>query len=292
LIPYQLSSLWPSLLSHHSQPTSLKVDTLDPEVDGFKLNPSAPCPKINFLRQAYFQSKGFKELTSAGLYSYCRELYAEKVNNATYGAEDFFMCGDSLLSAHCASSPLPVELDDGTYEGVFQCVTQLMYLDGALRYGANSVVGVDPDYSTKAREKCRLQTSGALTEIYDKASAPEPKPLALTAAHDLSMICILTALGVYDGVWPSYAEPIILEVYEDPQHSGSAEDRMFRILRKGQPLYLPTCLNKGTKELCPLAALKEQIGPDFFSSQGLAQACQVPEDAVSASEGAFAGSPI
>jgi hypothetical protein len=53
-----------------------------------------------------------------------------------------------------------------------------------------------------------------LQDIYNLFTAPAPRPkFSLISGHDTTLFPILTALGVFDGLWPHYAGRIVFELY-------------------------------------------------------------------------------
>lgn len=63
--------------------------------------------------------------------------------------------------------------------------------------------------------------------------------LPVGAGHDTTVLPLLSAWGVWDGQWPSYASIITLELYE------TSDGHYFRLLYAGKELKLPTC-SQGT----------------------------------------------
>merc|ERR1719174_68721 len=68
------------------------------------------------------------------------------------------------------------------------------------------------------------------------------------SSHDETMISVLAALGIWDGVWPPYTDSMVLEVYR----SKDKKQAYFRWLRSAKPLPMPWCTGSkaGPSGLC------------------------------------------
>ncbi|CAB1097137.1 unnamed protein product [Ectocarpus sp. CCAP 1310/34] len=68
-----------------------------------------------------------------------------------------------------------------------------------------------------------------------EAGMPSTPKLAIFSGHDSTLVPILTALKIYDDVWPPYASYITLDVAEEEQGGG----RLVRVVFNGREAVLP-----------------------------------------------------
>ncbi|CAM9787358.1 unnamed protein product [Ectocarpus sp. 12 AP-2014] len=113
------------------------------------------------------------------------------------------------------------------------------------------------------REMARLSLGPFLAELltlvgargYEtgvpEAGMPSTPKLAIFSGHDSTLVPILTALKIYDDVWPPYASYITLDVAEDEQGGG----RLVRVVFNGREAVLPGA--KGP--WVPLLELQERL---------------------------------
>jgi len=71
----------------------------------------------------------------------------------------------------------------------------------------------------------------------------------LYSAHDTTIMAVLNALNIWDGVWPSFASSMITEYYGPPNPS-------IRILYNYEPVPLPDCARL---EFCPIKAFQDIV---------------------------------
>jgi acid phosphatase len=83
----------------------------------------------------------------------------------------------------------------------------------------------------------------------------------LYSAHDTTIMPILNALNIWDGLWPTFASFIVTEYYEGPTPQ-------IRITYNGKPLKIPQC---GGSEFCPYQTF-ENLVKNLIPT---AQDCQV-----------------
>lgn len=106
-----------------------------------------------------------------------------------------------------------------------------------------------------------------LDNLRARADNPREDPLrfALFLAHDTTLLPLLCAYDVWDGVWPSYAALLAIELYDSATHHGA----LVRLVYAGQELILPGC----TEALCPLATFSALTEPWAFASNDPARPC-------------------
>lgn len=87
----------------------------------------------------------------------------------------------------------------------------------------------------------QLLAAPALFEVEDylmRLVADDGPLVAFWSSHDLTIMTLLVALGIWDGTWPPYTDAMILEVYRSKDNKSQA---FFRWLRGGRALALPWC---------------------------------------------------
>jgi len=150
-------------------------------------------------------------------------------------------CHDPVLVANC-SGKLPADALSGE-DSLLAEVVVANFLHAKAKY-------------LDAKEAWTSLVGPALLELQDlarrQAEGKERKALALWATHDTVILPMLVSLGVWDGVWPQYTEAILLEVYREKANGGKA---WVRLLRRGEPLEVPSCHPLGPGGLCDLEHL-------------------------------------
>lgn len=115
-----------------------------------------------------------------------------------------------------------------------------------------------------AKEAYTLLVAPALLELQDfawrQANGSAASELALWVTHDTTIVPLLVTLGAWDGMWPQYAESLVLEVYRAQTNTGNRP--LVRLLRRGRPVDIPSCHPLGPAGLCDL----EHLLPDDVSS--------------------------
>merc|ERR1719265_1050398 len=98
-------------------------------------------------------------------------------------------------------------------------------------------------YATKPQISAVLSAS-ALFDLQDRLKAqidagvegaPNVSPLVLYATHDTTMVRLLAGTDLWDGDWPFYSEPLILEAWRKKDQAAKHKG-FFRFIRRGKPL--------------------------------------------------------
>eukprot|EP00931_Biecheleriopsis_adriatica_P115826 TRINITY_DN91579_c0_g1_i1.p1 TRINITY_DN91579_c0_g1~~TRINITY_DN91579_c0_g1_i1.p1 ORF type:complete len:507 (+),score=74.54 TRINITY_DN91579_c0_g1_i1:67-1587(+) len=112
-----------------------------------------------------------------------------------------------------------------------------------------------------SRESCDGMVAPAIFELQDmlrEQTTHSKHPLVIYGTHDTALVCILVALGAWDGKWPTYAETVVVEAYSHQGASRAGQSRaFFRLLRRGQALRLPGC---GGRTICEVDVFSK-LGP-------------------------------
>ncbi|KAK2563658.1 Lysosomal acid phosphatase [Acropora cervicornis] len=106
----------------------------------------------------------------------------------------------------------------------------------------------------KGPEKAKLTGGSLVGEFIKNMKAhlePTSKKLYIYSAHDTTVVALLSALKLFDGIQPAYSSAVMVELYSDPDdHNKNLTVRiLYRFGQSSKPriLKLPTC-----KEFCPL----------------------------------------
>jgi hypothetical protein len=113
-------------------------------------------------------------------------------------------------------------------------------------------------------------------ETYIGQQVSDEGPLvSFWSTHDNTMIAMLVALGIWDGVWPPYTDSLVLEVYRSKDAKKQA---YFRWLRSGKQMVLPWChgIKAGPAGLCKVEHfLPEEIAA-LRPDDSYKHACKLP----------------
>ena len=192
----------------------IPVSTSEFDEDIFALNiPS--CPFFDELRRNYGKSELFQQTKRTSAFKQC----AAKWKDAYKTELDLRYSDDCLLSAYCAGVPLP----DGLLiqPEIFRCVMDISF---RLR---REKLGAVPE-STYYNNGTRMCEIGSLKVFNELLRSVESNNVGgLYAIHDETFVCLLTHLGIWDEVWPKYAEYLAFEFYFD---------NTVRVVRNGRTL--------------------------------------------------------
>ena len=114
--------------------------------------------------------------------------------------------GDCLFAPHCAQVPLPDNIKPS--DELFACVTGIYNKVRGLKYGYSKDV---PEWADSGIEYCRLATGPFMRDLYGMMGHKS----GLWATHDDTLACMLTQMGLWDGVWPKYGALVVFELYEN-----------------------------------------------------------------------------
>mmetsp|Transcript_43204 Transcript_43204/g.78598 ORF Transcript_43204/g.78598 Transcript_43204/m.78598 type:complete len:485 (-) Transcript_43204:64-1518(-) len=158
------------------------------------------------------------------------------------GAEFTWACHDPMIVAWCSSRwnevlDLPMSRDSTIVQEAFGIYAE-MY---AARYMEN-------------QEANALMIAPAVFELVDmlrKQAVGQGSPLTVWSTQDVVIVSILVGLGLWDKVWPQYAEALLFELYHDAKNPQRV---LFRLLRRGVPLAVCNS-SVGPEGLCDLDML-------------------------------------
>jgi hypothetical protein len=173
---------------------SFFVNTDDFEYDPLNLRCS-DCPRASFIADSFTSSPGYKEVLISDEYIDCANRWVSEIGTQFDISQSF----DCLAAPACANVPLPGGLVAS--DGLLQCVSDLSLTLRRLRYGTPEGI-----------EFCQLATYTFMKELIRNV---ESGISSLWATHDDTLVCILSASGIWDGRWPRYASFVTLETYKD-----------------------------------------------------------------------------
>ncbi|XP_066485264.1 prostatic acid phosphatase-like [Tiliqua scincoides] len=135
--------------------------------------------------------------------------------------------------------------------------TDIMQQTGkVLMYGLTAMFGVHG-----REEKSRLQGGVLVKDILEKiseaAQSATKRKMIMYSAHDTTIVALLSALNVFNGMPPSYAACYFFELYQESD-GGYTIKMKFRNGRDKEPapVILPGCT-----EACPLEKFKQLVAP-------------------------------
>lgn len=193
---------------------SLPIRTNEFEDDIFALNiPS--CRVFDDLRRSYRISNLYQSAISSSKFKNCASMW-----KSVYETDlDLRHSDDCLVSAYCGKAPLPNGL---TFDPeVFECVMNLSFQLRREKLG-----GVPESmYFNNGTQLCGIGAEKVFDQFITSVNKGDVG--GLYAIHDETFVCLLTYLGLWDLVWPKYAEFLSFEFYSDNK---------VRIVRNGRPI--------------------------------------------------------
>ena len=173
-------------------------------------------PRSLQLQEEFANSTGHLEVVASEEYGQCKELWEREI-----GSKYIPVAMDCLLSAHCANVSLPRGL---TYSHrLLDCVFEVELKDRKAFFGQS-----DTDFKSKGLERSFLRIAPLIKEINERLDAGQS---GFMASHDTTLVLLLQGLGdLWDGVWPKYAETLVIE-----RHVSVTDEKHYvnRIIRDG-----------------------------------------------------------
>ena len=189
---------------------SFVVNTRELDEDYFGLN-IPQCKLHRKLRAEFKDTDVYSKIKQSRGYKDCASLW-----KAEFGTEfELGNSDDCLLSAKCAGVALP---RTEASADLFACTMDVSFYVKKLKLGGNS----RSSYFQRGKTVCRIDAYLVLKHL--KQSVKKGQVGGLYAIHDETFACMLSALELWDGVWPKYSEFIAFEFYSDNK---------VRILRNG-----------------------------------------------------------
>jgi hypothetical protein len=195
--------------SKDSKPFIITTDEFD--YDSLDLS-NRDCDRASKLDDFFKQSSALRNILESSEYSKCAEQWKKEIGTDFSISES----GDCLFAPKCAQVPLPGNIIPSS--DLFSCVFDLYNTVRQVKYSYQDA----DDWRQNGKEYCRLATGPFMRELFHEAE--EEGKSGLWATHDDTLACMLSMLGLWDGIWPKYASFVVFERYQD----GSV-----RVLRDG-----------------------------------------------------------
>ena len=181
-------------LAGDSPVPSFIVHTDDFEYDPLNLN-CQNCQRALEIANSFTSTEEYKDVLKSDEYADCEARWLNEIGTSFDITQSF----DCLMAPACAKVPLPggvVASDE-----LMQCVSDLALELRRLRYG-----------SPEGVEFCQLATYPFMIDLLKNV---QRHVSGLWAAHDDTLVCILSAAGLWNGKWPKYASFITIEAYSN-----------------------------------------------------------------------------
>ncbi|XP_073433292.1 lysophosphatidic acid phosphatase type 6 isoform X2 [Dendrobates tinctorius] len=187
---------------------------------------------------------------------------------------DFFLLLDNLLAEQAHGFPFSVQYESHLRQLERRAIDVLSYVMGSSN-----------------REAVRLSVGPFLYALQNNmlettrrsADSPPTRKLFLYSTHDVTLIPLLVAFGIFDQKWPPYAADITLELY---QHQPSKE-WFTRLRYNGKEQVVSGC----SSGLCPLDQFLDALAEFTLSPEDYKRLCYSTEEET-ATDGAKEPYPV
>lgn len=204
----------------------VELETRDTTFDYITCN-SKLCPKFAEYQEEFKHSKTWLDHWNQ------TEAVLTAISNAinyTVDEDDLDPFSDCLRTHLCHGLPWPKGMTSDLYERAWGELSWQEY--NMFKY---------PSVQANAQVGIGFLLKEILQQINASVSGKPVQKFLLYSGHDTTLIPILVALQVDNGVWPPYASMILLELYD------VGGKYMVRVIYNGKVLQLPFC---GSRTLC------------------------------------------
>ena len=227
----------------------------------FSLDEIAPnhnvCPALSSVEADSWGSREWAEYNES---NWVRDLDARMAQELPgYSWEHMLDC---LGTTACTGRPFPSTLTHATADDAFAHSSMMRAFKFVWNDAYYSKLGMGPF------------AKGLLDNIRARAAGDSHLRFGLFLGHDTSVLPLLAAWDVWDGVWPPYAAMLIIELYEADaaKKGGKQKDHFFRLVYRGKELILDGCEGKA---LCPLSVLEDMTAPWAMATDDPDRPCAV-----------------
>ncbi|XP_068122290.1 lysophosphatidic acid phosphatase type 6 [Hyperolius riggenbachi] len=211
----------------------------------------------------YQGCKGLKSITSGRMADATSQLgmdddlkkLQQDLNIDNTKEVDFFLLLDNLLAEQVHGFPFSLKYKKHLQKTEQQAINIVSYIMGPNRDVLKMMVG--PFLYTLQNNMLDV-ARGAPTDV-------SSRKLILYASHDVTIIPLLMALGIFDEKWPPYASDLTLELY---QHQKSKQ-WYGRLCYNGEEQVMRGCRSA----LCPLEDFLDALGNYAVTPQDHAALC-------------------
>ncbi|KAM9320394.1 lysophosphatidic acid phosphatase type 6 [Gastrophryne carolinensis] len=175
---------------------------------------------------------------------------------------DFYLLLDNLVAEQVHGFPFSLKYEGNLQRAEQRAIESFTYVMGQDKREAVKL-GLGPFLYT-------LQ-SNMLDVTRRSPSETSPRKLFLYASHDVTLIPLLIALGIFDHKWPPYASDLTLELYQHRQSKGW----FARLNYNGEEQVVKGC----RAGLCPLEDFLNTLSDYAVSPENHKALCNSPADA-------------
>jgi hypothetical protein len=151
-------------------------------------------------------------ITSSEEFAQCQDQW-----KSHFGTKlDLKYADDCLISAYCNNATLPT--NEAVPPELLDCVISTSFELRALKLGGIA----ESQYHPFGLEVCQIGAYKVFKQLNN--AVYQGFFSGLFSIHDETYVCLLTSLGLWDGVWPKYASFIAWEFYDD---------NLVRVIRDG-----------------------------------------------------------
>eukprot|EP00933_Yihiella_yeosuensis_P034489 TRINITY_DN27977_c0_g1_i1.p1 TRINITY_DN27977_c0_g1~~TRINITY_DN27977_c0_g1_i1.p1 ORF type:complete len:489 (+),score=67.49 TRINITY_DN27977_c0_g1_i1:96-1562(+) len=195
------------------------------------INPFVRHPDMHRISVAMMESDQFREQEQRfGLDSVRKELESKMPLFAAsegrhYGSFKWLLATDSLLGYKFHPElPIPASLQDlcrhtdKAFEHLRWNFSEFYSEPTLLKLACGDILAETVQQMEACRANCNTQTRSS-SEIVE--SATEYPSVAIYSGHDTTLMPVLVALGLWDGLWPPFASSLALELWESKVQDSS-----------------------------------------------------------------------
>ena len=233
-----MTGMFPPSQPVEGRPGIMDINTMDETYENLYPNDKL-CPKIQEYITAYFKSPEFLNHYQTTSEQLVKDLQTA-LDDDTFTYQDIFELFDCLNVFLCHEVPIPSGITEDLYKRVVDEVTYIFYQMYSY-----------PSVEEAAKVGIGFFVKEIAKEVGDMMKSESKLKFILYSGHDVSLMTLMLAFNISDGVWPAYASQLTFEIYEMSDSSFS-----LRILYNGQVQKLPFC---GNKEMCDMDTVASYV---------------------------------
>eukprot|EP01102_Stenamoeba_stenopodia_P022673 TRINITY_DN9535_c0_g1_i3.p1 TRINITY_DN9535_c0_g1~~TRINITY_DN9535_c0_g1_i3.p1 ORF type:complete len:445 (-),score=50.48 TRINITY_DN9535_c0_g1_i3:22-1356(-) len=217
-----LLGLYPTDVDYNNvSAQAIPINTMDLQVDSIPTANVGLCPRLAEIIQDSYASPSYVQHTL----NFTVPLMTLASQTLGFDVTDLGFLLDCSITHFCHGYPLPSNYTTELY--------QKLYAERIFQFNA---VYSYPNSTYNSRFNVGFLLADFQNALLNFLGNPKAPKFNLWSSHDTTLAAIMTALQIWDQVWPSYATMLTFEIYEDYY------DALFiRVLRNGNELQLPGC---------------------------------------------------